>query len=213
MKRYKQSDPLWAKEKIGKSHLTIGSDGCALTGVAILHSKFYIDPINPSYAAKMFEYIQNGRDAGKILWNETVFPGMKFVWRGYWPENKLIKEYAQDPDKGIILEVNYNHWIAVEAWSILKLRVIDPLTGKSSWGLPKGYRITGYALFEKLEPIKMKQDKLPSIVLWNQKYNFVTKVSNPPTENEIRACYVVYKVMKRIAENKVDSIDYDLGKL
>jgi len=149
MQRLSQRNPIWAAHKIGKTKFTIGKLGCTITSICMIHSKFYRNYIKPHEAAGEWKFDSRGR----IFWTSSDFTGMTFRWRGYANDKEVISEYANDPKKGVIVEVGYKHWIAVGPKSILGLqRYYDSWDG--TWfykgGLKKKYgRITGYALFEK----------------------------------------------------------------
>jgi hypothetical protein len=126
----------------------------------MIHSKFYPtrrampprlptaqDFIKPNEAAKIWAF----NVQGEILWLKSAFTGMKFVRRGYTFDQKKIKEYAQDRNKGVIVAVEGNsHWLAVESWGLFGPVLIDPWTGETLWNWKKKYKsISGFALFEK----------------------------------------------------------------
>ena len=148
MEKLSQQNDIWADYKLGTTPFTVGKIGCTITSVCMIHSKFYRNYIKPHEAAREWNFTARGL----LYWNSD-FTGMKFKWRGYKNDKEVIDEYANDPNKGVIVEVGYKHWIAVGPKSILGLqRYYDSWDG--SWfyelGLKQRYgRITGYALFEK----------------------------------------------------------------
>jgi len=154
MKRWSQRDSRWNNTyfngAIKSPKTTVGTIGCAVTSVCMVHSKFYPrNPITPLEAAKTWKFTRNGL----LIWGETDFPGMKFVVRKTDYNKDMIKEYAKDKNKGVIVEVNRNHWCAVWGWSIFGPVLFDPWDGKIYWKVPKKYRISGFALFSNLEEI------------------------------------------------------------
>lgn len=68
MTYYSQRDPRWKNERLGKSNVTIGSHGCALTSVAMALSAFGYQ-FSPSDLNKVEGLIN--REA-KIQWNELT---------------------------------------------------------------------------------------------------------------------------------------------
>lgn len=146
-----QKDPQWAKTKIGRSSVNVGAKGCTLTAVCIISSKFGNDPFLPERAAKEWVYTLDGR----ILWEGTSErfwkqKGFEFVWRSYVNNLNQIKEYANHPDKAVILRVGSpEHWVAVKEVNGTNIVICDPIDGKEYQSLPKKYKITGYTLFKR----------------------------------------------------------------
>lgn len=80
---------------------------------------------------------------------------MKFVWRGYGADMAKVTEYANDPSKAVILNVDAfgkqgAHWVYLNEVKDGKLNVIDPLGGGEHEDMPDKYKFCGYALFEKM---------------------------------------------------------------
>lgn len=110
-------------------------------------SKLHGKAPSPADMAKKWAFNEDG----EILWTLSDFAGMGFKKRGYVYNAEEIKEYAQSEQKGVILQVNHSHWIAVAGVSDGKLVVHDPIDGNVYTGVPSRYTVTGYALFEKTE--------------------------------------------------------------
>ena len=141
-----QRDPQWSRIRIGKSAATVRDFGCTLTSCCMALQKLRGTSVNPGEAAKFWSF----KLKGEILWTMTKFLGMNFVWRGYIVDVAKVTKYANDPDKAVILEVNHRrHWIYLESVSKGIMTICDPIDGKRYVGLPKKYKFTGYALFEK----------------------------------------------------------------
>lgn len=142
-----QSDPRWAKTKIGKSNVTIAAKGCTISCICMVLDKLRGSPANPSDAAYFWKFTSDGR----IFWNESHFEGAKFIWRGYDANWEKIAEYSMNDSKGIIIAVNNDsHWLYVENFTDGTINIIDPIDGQRYAGLPDKYKISGYALFEKV---------------------------------------------------------------
>lgn len=147
MRILSQLDHEWANLHIGNTSFTLGRWGCTITSICMLDSSFYPQYITPPEAAKQWSF----NDQGCILWTKCNFKGFIFEWRGYGYDKKRIKEYAMDSDKGVILEVNNSHWVAVESWNVAsdKPAINDPFGGVHYNLIPAKYKITGFALFSK----------------------------------------------------------------
>lgn len=144
MRKYRQVDEQWSRDTLGKTNYTIGRWGCTITCICMLWTRFYKDDFLPSRAAKQFKFTNDGR----LYWSSD-FSGMKFIRRGYGdPAKELMKEYVSK-EKGMIIEVNYTHWVVLYYNGFLGPYILDPLDGKMK-RLYKHYRPTGYALFSKL---------------------------------------------------------------
>ena len=116
---FSQRDPKWENIHLGSSSLTIGGDGCADTCLAMVAEE-YGEPITPDKIA------QSGwLDAdGSINWTKINFKNFDFRWRegessknGWSRDDILIKNYLNEADKAVILNVNDGkHWILPIAW-------------------------------------------------------------------------------------------------
>ena len=145
MKRYRQTDFRWSRDKLGKTNLNIGRWGCTFTSICNLWTRFHKGHFLPSEASKTFNFTRDGL----LIWS-TDFPGMKFEGRKYKisPSKSVLKEWITK-EKGIIIEVNGTHWVTGYYYGFLGTYIIDPLDGKVK-RLYKHYRPTGYALFSKV---------------------------------------------------------------
>lgn len=143
-----QKDTLWKNVRIGKTNLTIWRWGCTICALCMLLEKLRGYKCSPKDAAHYWRF--NAK--GEILWLTTQFNGMEFVYRGYWNDIKKVTEYANQPNTGAIIQVNYNHWLYVEKVEGKNLHVIDTIDGKRYSSLPAKYKVTGYALFTSDKP-------------------------------------------------------------
>lgn len=144
-----QVDPRWANVRIGNSAATLGEFGCTITSICMVIEKLRGYAANPANAARHWAF--NLR--GEIIWRQTQFHGIKFVDRIGGPDIIRIRQFANDPKKGAIAEVNNGaHWVYVdEAHIDGDLSIIDPIDGKYYESMPSKYRLTGAAVFEKSE--------------------------------------------------------------
>lgn len=150
MELLSQLDSKWAHLPIGNTNYKIGRWGCTLTSLCMLLSKFHPEafPLPPD-AARRFTFNANA----EIIWTLTNFDGMKFVHRGYGYDPAKAFELAAAKDKGLILQVNSSHWIAVAGVENGQIIVHDPIDGKRYVGVPAKYTVTGYASFDKVEKV------------------------------------------------------------
>jgi len=185
MEKYSQRDPRWAHERLGRSELTVGKYGCTTTAICMVHSKFYGGGLLPREAARTFKYTYGlpGDKNGLIIWTQCNYQGMKFVKRGYWANMVEIEKYANDPNKGVILEVDGGkHWVAVKEFVNGAPVIIDPWGGKE-FASPgeNDYKVTGYTLFEKEE---LKSQEKPAhwadeAMKWATSEKLITKPKDP----------------------------------
>lgn len=143
--KLKQNDPRWAGTRIGKSNLTLGRWGCTICSLCMLLEEFRGYPCSPKDAAFYWKFNRKG----EILWNSTQFRGMLFKRRYYVNDIKTIALHANDQNRGVIVQVNRNHWLYIKRVDGKNISGVDPLTGKAFDNLPKKYAITGFATFEK----------------------------------------------------------------
>lgn len=141
-----QRDSRWNTKTIGDTELTVGRYGCLITSLCMLYTKFWKKPLYPNEVCKTWKFDSSGR----LLWTQTHFDGMEFVLRGYDYNFSKIKEYANNPNKGVVVFLDGVHWNAVSSvigpWIILH----DPWLGKVLWNWKSIYKeISGYALFNK----------------------------------------------------------------
>jgi len=147
-----QKDERWGGVRIGNTWLKIEDWGCTICSCCMALEKLRESFCNPKNAAQYWRF--NGR--GEILW-ETDFNGMKFIWRGYRIDMDKIRDYANSPNRAVIVRVSglgTPHWLYVDKvyGSRRKdLSVVDPLDGKYYEELPAKYNINGFALFERAE--------------------------------------------------------------
>lgn len=153
MKTLCQSDPRWSLHKIRGTYLTLARWGCTITAICMIHSKFYRNHIWPHQGASEWLFGTRGRLYGLIFWTSSIFTGMEFVGRFKGYNEQRIKEYSGDPNKGVILQVDKYHWVAVGDKRLGLRRYFDPIDGRVLYRLTgRGGRyrkVTGYAIFRK----------------------------------------------------------------
>ena len=171
-----QKNPLWSDTIIGLSVSNLGGNGCLITALCDIWSKFHYNPKNKKYlrpdqAVKewVFTAVRDNLDPRYLLWTSINHSGMKFIWRqNSWkpkelmtdPETNekmlmgdLVAKYARHKDYGVVMRVQTKygqHWIACNGRSILGWSGNDPMGGKIRWALPYPYKaIDGFAIIKK----------------------------------------------------------------
>lgn len=177
MERLSQNDKKWKDIKIGSSKSSIGSNGCLLTSLCMVDSKF--NPrthITPDKAVKEWKFVkvQGDGDPKYLDWSHTDFKTMQFVWRnwGYNPEQlmtdpitetldleiNVLKKLLKSSDYGVVFQVltknNTQHWLAGWDWGIFGQPVcFDPWNGKVLYkptGMLSPYKaFTGFAIMKR----------------------------------------------------------------
>jgi hypothetical protein len=149
MQALSQRDPRWASEKLGTSYVTVGRYGCTITCLSML-SEYYKDFKTPRNLARYLKYTKDGR----VIWDSlpAVLP-FKLEKRLYRRDDERIKKSLKDPNRAVIFQVDYHHWVV--ACGTYKFapwiyRVADPWIGKKA-ALIKPFlpyrQITGSAHF------------------------------------------------------------------
>lgn len=147
MENFSQLDPRWAHTTLGRSIFTIGRFGCTTTAICDLIQRLAPSAsITPAQAAKLWAYTSEGL----IIWGQSKFEPLKFEKRGYGANWAEIEDAAQ-ANKGIILEVNHSHWVAVRGVNQGRVEILDPLGGTVHDSIPSRYTVTGYAIFSVTE--------------------------------------------------------------
>lgn len=142
----KQTDHRWSDVRIGNSLCKLGRWGCTVLSLCMALGDLQNRFVSPANAARYWKFDRQGR----ILWKETAFNGMEFVKRYYRKDLDIIEEYANDPDKVVIIAVNNDsHWLYVRKSDQGDLTVVDPIDGQEYEGLPTGYWISGFATFNR----------------------------------------------------------------
>jgi len=147
MEILKQGDGRWNRITLGKTKFTLGRWGCTITSLCMMLSKFTLAFPYPDGAAKQWKFDSSGR----IIWGKSDFVYAKFIGR-YTSYNPLsIEKYANDPSKGVVVEVDHYHWCCVNRWENGKPVLYDPLIGDELLDYKKRYkRITKFVLFDKV---------------------------------------------------------------
>lgn len=164
MKMLSQRDPLWASVKMGQSDLTLGKAGCTTTVVSMISDDFgcFKSPLEIAHN------VHNYTEGGYILWqsiNEVFKVQMRFVWRGYGEKGvgyvsevknlAPIMQALANPNQRVALQVNDGaHWVKLVRKNAVgkDWTAIDPWTAKECQVLRDYHNITGFAIFEDLEP-------------------------------------------------------------
>jgi hypothetical protein len=154
MRRISQRSPEWSGVHLngtGSSiKKTIGTIGCLICSICMIHSKFYPrNWLRPDTAAKTWSFTVDGL----LKWLDTSFDGMAFVHRHYEYDKKFVKDYVKTPGLGVVVQVDGYHWLAIWGWSIWGQPVcFDPIDGHILWFPLRRYKkFTGYALFREQE--------------------------------------------------------------
>lgn len=138
-----QRDPRWAYEKIGSSTATIGKYGCLITDISMF-SSWYGKYRDPKWMARNLAFTRDGLLIWKSI-DSSELP-MKFVYRYYTKNDTKIREILASRDGVCLLQVNYNHWVALVGYSRLYgYRVADPYYGDVIYLSKRNYKITGFA--------------------------------------------------------------------
>lgn len=172
-------DDRWKDLKIGKSKYNIGSNGCLVTALCMILSKFYPERgykhfYTPAEAVRDWKFttVPDDDDPRYLVWSSINNSDMEFIWRkyAYQPDKlmidpvtgekdlefEIVKKYASHPDYGIVVQVinskGNQHWCALEGKSVFGWAANDPWNGVRRWALPFPYkRINGWALVHKSE--------------------------------------------------------------
>lgn len=160
MLRLRQGDPRWGNVRIGRSRSTLATNGCLITALTMIWSKFHYGPKNRSYlrpdeAAKNWTFgsVPGDQTLKYLYWNKANFDGMEFVWRnfGYSPtklmdhpetglvevEGNIIKRYLRSEDYGVVFQLQTKlgeeHWVAGVNTSVIGMACNDPIDATRRW--------------------------------------------------------------------------------
>lgn len=150
---YSQRDPRWARETLGNTPYTIKEWGCTITSICMMFEDLGVI-MNPSQVAKRFKFDNQGR----LIWksSEIDLPKrkkIKFTGRFYQsPIQKIVREYVNNPDAGMLLEINGgSHWVYLKKWTVFNrfwYLCADPLQLPAKIVKMPKWKITGYATFQ-----------------------------------------------------------------
>lgn len=141
----KQGDPRWGKEKIGKTAYTIAQVGCLITAISDAAAWWGLPDLTPNVMAKKLSFTNEAR----LYWQSVSNVGLKFIYRYYTCDRKIIDETLKHKTKCVFLEFKYGydrHWV----WCIGKdwtgkYKIADPLRGdfatEARYGAPTGFAI------------------------------------------------------------------------
>ena len=155
---FSQLDPNWKNVKMGYSNLTVGSYGCTITSICQMIYDLFKIMVTPKWAAENFSFDEDG----KLYWGSVKIAleklGYKIDFKGRFynkPSHQLRTEVANNPDKGMLIELytpEYKwprHWVYLKNNTILLkpwIQVFDPVPGyyvaKPKW------KMIGYAVYE-----------------------------------------------------------------
>jgi hypothetical protein len=111
MTKFSQNDPLWKREKMGRSNLTIGNFGCT-TSCVCDGGSYFGETKTPRYLASFKQLYTAG---GLIIWKyiEQIYTHMKFMYRYYSFNEGVIDEYlVRNPNTVVLLNVDRGyHWV------------------------------------------------------------------------------------------------------
>lgn len=161
MLRLAQQDPKWGNLNIQDSKYTVGSNGCLITSICMIISKFYPERgfehfYSPAEAVRDWDFtsVPGDSDPRYLVWNSINESGIKFVWRqyNYQPDRlmfdpvtgekdleiNILKKYVQSDDYGVVIQVlnskGGQHWLAAWKWNIFnKPTCFDPWNAKVLW--------------------------------------------------------------------------------
>lgn len=190
-----QLDPTWSGKNIGTTTYTIGRYGCTLTSICMIGSKFFNDYYLPDMAAQKYTFTSDAM----ILWSQTDYNGLTFIKRGYGYNKAEIIEAAKSDTRGVILEVNSSHWVAVESTDGQNVSIIDPLHAVKYQDVEDRYTVTGYAIFEEIsgEVSDYAKESVQKAI----DQGIATDWSQPQAEvkaSEIELMFMRLKVLSRV---------------
>lgn len=170
MLRLGQRDPRWGKVIIGKSNSDLAGNGCLITSLCMVWSKFHYgvdnrDYLRPDEAAKTWKFVAvpGDPDPRYLDWIGTEFQGMEFVSRvrrnvsGFTDADRIqCREFAKMEDYGVVLNVETpsgQHWVTVVGGFPGNLACNDPWDATRRWktyGWGTKYpRALGYAIMKR----------------------------------------------------------------
>jgi len=129
MKILSQRDPQWADVKIGQTPMPLKLLGCTVTCISMV-SDLFVCYIDPGKLAQMLRFTPGAR----VYWESIgeIFPSIKFFWRFYTPDLRIIDEALKNPDKRLLLNIQKGkHWVlAIRRIPLTSTyQVADPWTG------------------------------------------------------------------------------------
>lgn len=108
MMYFSQNNPVWKDNTIGKSASKIGDYGCTISCIAT-GGTWFGELHTPAFLAKNLSFLTD-----RVIWSsiEKVYKNMKFLWRFYSLDKKLINEALKNKDKVVLLNIsNGKHWV------------------------------------------------------------------------------------------------------
>lgn len=148
MNYYSQNNPLWKNDKLGSSNLICGSYGCTTSCICTLASWFG-EKITPKVLSGTTYCYTKG---GLILWQqlENLFTKIKFHYRYYSFNEKIVDDALINPDTVILFNINNGkHWVSGLAKSKTGYKVSDPYPYPSKTRIIKSSEIVGSTILIK----------------------------------------------------------------
>jgi len=133
MKIFCQRDKRWFDKYLGKTKQKMAAVGCTTTDIA-MSGTWFGEEILPYPLCQELEYTPDAL----VIWSSIgkVYKRMKFHWRFYTYDQKLIDEALKNPNKTLLLHVdNGGHWVHA-LWRVpgfKKFWVADPWDGKKKF--------------------------------------------------------------------------------
>lgn len=179
---------------IEQSPYTLASDGCLITSLASIHTKFYPEAkMTPPKMMALLEPIIGDKTGVMVIGNLTgdlaKKVGFEYATRVWKNIPADYSKHANNPEQGVIIEVDVNkfnkittdqHFVAVSSCDE-GLEIMDPLGGKFRRGLPPQYLFKSYIVFNKLDQPVVKpvvSDFAKDAVAW-AKVHGISKWENP----------------------------------
>ncbi len=179
---------------IEQSPYTLASDGCLITSLASIHTKFYPEAkMTPPKMMALLEPIIGDKSGAMVIGNLkgelAKKVGFEYATRVYKDISRDYGAHARNPEEAVIIEVDVNrfnniktdqHFVAVASHDE-SLEIMDPLGGKFRRGLPPQYLFKSYIVFNKLDQPVVKpvvSDFAKDAVAW-AKVHGISKWENP----------------------------------
>jgi hypothetical protein len=185
------SQKKYEKYRIEKSPFTIASDGCFITSLAAVHTKFFPDgKMDPPKMMALLEPIIGDKTAMMtitgLVGNLADKVGFEYISRHRQYNLAQISDFANKPDHAVIIDVDFNrfntintdqHFVAVSDCHE-GMELMDPIDGKFKRGLPAQYAFKSFIVFRKIEKKGVVSDWAKEAVEWC-KTKGISDWSNP----------------------------------
>ena len=138
MNTHNQLDPKWRGLTLGRTWATMARYGCATFALSMMSERFGCYRSPEDIAKNPRHY--NTR--ALILWKNVAFDKMVFEKR-LRKRNYPAIDASLAPGRGVLVEVNWAHWLLVLEKDGNDYIAIDPLGGQTVHVIEKYGRITG----------------------------------------------------------------------